>query len=171
MNIFLVGLPGSGKSTLGRQLAKDLDFAFTDTDDEIVEREGRSIPDIFASEGEGYFRILEAAVLKDICKRDKYIVATGGGTPCFFDNADIINSEGVSVFINVSPEEIARRMISSGNKNRPMTQGKSHAELMQFLKEKYTERLPYYNKARIVITGDDIKLADIKAELSGKNII
>src|SRR5690242_5204760 len=118
MKIFLLGLPGSGKTTLGKRLATALQLPFVDLDKEIERTEGKQIKDIFAEKKEDYFRKLESAELKRWCaKPGDYVMATGGGAPCFFDNIDVINSSGKSIFIDVPASEIVRRM-SVGNASR-----------------------------------------------------
>ena len=89
-NIFLVGMPSSGKSTLGRRLARALGYRFADLDKLIVQDQKRTIPEIFASEGEDYFRKVEQRILRATQQNRSLVVATGGGAPCFFDNMDFI---------------------------------------------------------------------------------
>ena len=102
LKVVLVGLPGSGKSTFGRQLAKEMGFPFLDLDQLIEERYQLKISDIFSIHGEGTFREWESLVLQDTLKQDRaYILASGGGTPCFNDNMDLINSQGISVYLDV----------------------------------------------------------------------
>src|SRR6187402_3759097 len=106
MKYFLIGLPGSGKTTLGRKLATTLKIPFVDLDHEIEERETISTQVIFKKFGEKYFREVESTVLKAWCERmGSFVMATGGGAPCFFDNMDTINQAGKSIFIDVSASE------------------------------------------------------------------
>ena len=93
MKYFIVGYMASGKSTFGKELAKDKGLPFLDLDESVESREGRSISEIFAKEGEEYFRKREREILHEICNEaDEFVLATGGGTPCFFDNMDYIGA-------------------------------------------------------------------------------
>ena len=86
MRIYLIGLPGSGKTTLGKQVAKALNLTFIDMDEKIEQTEGKSISEIFSKEGEAYFRDIERAMLHQVAQEENCIISTGGGAPCFFDN-------------------------------------------------------------------------------------
>src|SRR6188768_135637 len=99
MLIFLIGLPGSGKTTLGKQLAERLGYAFVDTDEEIVKREGRSIPDIFTQDGEDKFRLMEKEVLEELVGKTNTVVSTGGGLPCFHQNMFMIRNKGMAIYL------------------------------------------------------------------------
>jgi shikimate kinase len=153
-NIFLIGMPSSGKSTLGRQLAKRLDYQFIDMDDLIVNQELSSVFDIFKYKGEDYFRKVESKVLKGIKPNQKLIVATGGGVPCFFDNMDFVKANGISIFLNVQPEDLLKRIQKSEGNNRPLIdKKKSNEVLLNELKERYENRLKFYEQADIQIDG------------------
>jgi shikimate kinase len=153
-NIYLIGMPSSGKSTLGRQLAKRLDYQFVDMDELIVNQELSSISDIFKYKGEDYFRKVESKVLKGIKPNQKLIIATGGGVPCFFDNMDFIKTNGISIFLNVSPEDLLKRIQKSDGNNRPLIdKKKSNEVLLNELKERYENRLKFYEQADIQIDG------------------
>ncbi|MEM8967400.1 MAG: shikimate kinase, partial [Bacteroidota bacterium] len=108
LKLFLVGLPGSGKSTLGKQLAEKLDLPFIDLDD-IIEAEARQpIRKIFARQGEDYFRRLEQKTLLDtISQNSDFVMATGGGATCFFDNMQKMNDAGTTIFVDTPITEIA----------------------------------------------------------------
>src|SRR6185503_20434689 len=100
MKIFLLGLPGSGKTTLGKELSNALRLPFVDLDSEIERLEGKKISEIFAANGEEYFRNLESSELRKRCtSKGEFVMATGGGTPCFFDNMEWINRAGKSIFL------------------------------------------------------------------------
>ena len=163
MNLFLIGLPGSGKSTLGKYLSKKLNYHFIDTDDIISKKEGSGIEEIFANKGESYFRKLESDTLKEVIKTDNTVISTGGGTPCFFDNMEIINQNGLSVFLNIPVRDITKRLLESGDKNRPLIKGKNPSQIQEFLEEKLRERIPFYSKATIEFT-DTLITADMIVE-------
>ena len=147
-------MPSSGKSTLGRQLAKRLDYQFVDTDDLIENQEIASIADIFKYKGEDYFRLVESKILKEIQPNQKLIVATGGGMPCFYDGMDFIKTNGTSIFLNVPPEDLLKRIQKSDVNNRPLIDKKtSQQELLISIKERYEDRLKFYEQADIQIDG------------------
>jgi shikimate kinase len=147
-------MPSSGKSTLGRQLAKRLDYQFVDMDDLIVNQELSSVFDIFKYKGEDYFRQVESKVLKGIKPNQKLLIATGGGVPCFFDNMDFIKANGISIFLNVQPEDLLKRIQKSEGNNRPLIdKKKSNEVLLNELKERYENRLKFYEQADIQIDG------------------
>ena len=153
-NIFLIGMPSSGKSTLGKQLAKRLDFQFIDTDDLIETQEIATVSDIFQYKGEDYFRLVENKMLKGIQPNKKLIVATGGGMPCFHGGMDFIKANGTSIFLNVQPEDLLKRIQKSDTNNRPLiNKTTSQEELLDNIKKRYEARLQYYQQADIQIDG------------------
>lgn len=153
MKIFLVGMPGSGKTKIGRALGRTLGLAFYDLDEEIVQREGRSINDLFRDEGEPYFRELERRCLHRAALREEaFVLATGGGAPCFFDNMDYMNRKGITVFLDVPVREIASRMVRKGTHKRPLLKDVSKERLLQALEDKYSQREPYYSMASLRIS-------------------
>lgn len=140
-------MPGSGKSTVGKQLAERLELPFVDLDEEIEKQAGCSINELFSTRGETYFRKLEnEALLKVVEGHEKAVIATGGGTPCFFDNLDIIKQNGTSLFINPSLQELMNRMLTDELTKRPKFAGEEPKELLRKL---YNERLDYYKQADI----------------------
>lgn len=151
-NIFLIGMPSSGKSTLGKKLAKELWYRFVDMDKLIVKDQQMNIPDLFAQKGEGYFREVESRILKATLPNRGLVIATGGGVPCFFDNMDFIKENGVSVFLDVPPAVLTRRIESHGQDDRPLLSGVSSLE--EELTQKYQARLPYYSRADLTVSGE-----------------
>jgi shikimate kinase len=119
-SIYLIGMPGAGKTTLGRALATRLEIPFRDLDEEIVAKEKRSIPDIFAADGEPYFREVEAAVLRALIVAQPHMVlATGGGTPCFHQNMEVLLATGTTLYLAVPIPELVRRL-QRAYKSRPL---------------------------------------------------
>ena len=111
MKYFLVGMPSCGKSSLAKIIGKEINIQFIDLDKEIEIVEKRSINEIFNLKGEGYFRKIESEVLNSIIKSNKsFIMATGGGTPCYNDNMKIINNNGISIFLDVKISELETRL-------------------------------------------------------------
>lgn len=149
---FLVGMPASGKSTIGRLLAGQLRLNFFDLDQIIVETEKEPITDIFTKKGEAYFRELESNCLKDfIEKEDTYVLATGGGAPCFFDNMEVMNMHGTTVFLDVDIMDLYNKLAAKGTHKRPLLKGKSKKELRKELISKYEERKPFYSQSKICL--------------------
>lgn len=150
MKVFLIGLPGSGKSTLGRELASRLSMDFVDLDHVIEAREHAIIPEIFKTRGEDYFRRVESEVLSEWAQMDKsFVMSTGGGTPCFYDGMALINTRGVSVFLDESVDVIISRL--SANTHRPLLHSDNAADMRAKLEKLRRERLPVYQQASIVV--------------------
>ncbi|GGF20007.1 shikimate kinase [Echinicola rosea] len=164
--IVLVGMPGSGKSTLGKAVARQLGFDFYDLDEEIVREETKSIPEIFMNEGEGYFRRLETKVIEKLLKKDaSFLLSTGGGAPCFNENMELINRYGISVFLNVSVEQLLLRLTKNEADKRPMFRGMDTTEIRLKLQDLLADREMYYEQAKIMLSGDDISTEHLISEL------
>ena len=155
MRIFLIGFMGSGKSTMGRALASELDLTFIDLDSFLEEKYFKTIPQIFAEEGEESFRRKERKVLEEVCSFDNVILATGGGAPCFFDNMKLMNKSGFCVFLDVDVTSLVNRLIHAKTE-RPLIKGKSPEELHEFIEGLLAKRRPFYEKARYILTGSEI---------------
>lgn len=144
-NIVLIGMPGSGKSTIGKLLSEKLSFGLYDTDKEIELNENLSIEEIFATKGESYFREKETMIINDLFKINKYIISTGGGMPIYFDNINKLNEVGITIFINTSLQVLINR--NGTVSNRPLL--KNNVE--ENIKKLYNERIEIYNKSAIII--------------------
>lgn len=147
MTIFLIGMPCSGKSTLGLQLAEHLQMPFFDTDAIIEDMEGMKVSDIFTKHGEARFRDLEHELMAN-WKLSHVVVATGGGLPCHNDLIDILNSKGKTIWLQASIDALSERL-SQSEVIRPLTDGKSDKEIKSKLKELLKNRKPIYSKAQI----------------------
>jgi len=149
--IYLIGMPGSGKSTLGKKLALDLGILFVDLDVQIELKEGVSIRELFTAKGEDYFRKLESSMLREYgAMSNSFVMATGGGTPCFYDNMEFMNETGTSVFVDVPVEELVRRMNQSNTSKRPLLSDSQN--LSARLTELREARLSFYNQGKIKLT-------------------
>ena len=144
MRIFLTGFMGSGKSFVGRRLARREGLPFVDLDDCLEQHAGMSITRIFAERGEEHFRSLEAEVLRGFSVLPMFVMATGGGTPCFHGNMDWMNDHGFTVFIDPTVDIIARRL-KTEREHRPLLHGDT--ELSQLITEKLAARREWYEKA------------------------
>lgn len=148
--IFLIGYMGAGKTTLGKPLAQKLGAAFCDLDDCVEEHYGKTISEIFAEKGEDAFRTIERNILQEVVKLENVVVSCGGGTPCFFDNMEMMNACGETVFLSASPAVLKEHLLMGKNK-RPLIQGKNPEELENFVRQSLQGRLSFYQKAKNVI--------------------
>ncbi|WP_057937683.1 shikimate kinase [Algoriphagus resistens] len=166
LKIVLVGLPGSGKSTFGKQLASILQFPFYDLDYQIEESYQMKIPDIFSRYGEGQFRRWETEVLQRLLRKEaSFVLASGGGCPCFNDNMDLINKKAVSVYLDVPLEEISKRLGLTKTQNRPMFSGLDQGEIILKLKSLLVERDYFYRQSKIKLSGEDFSAELLVSEL------
>lgn len=169
VKLYLIGLPGSGKSTLGKRLAKHFNLAFIDLDLVIEQHEGKPIKDIFKEKGEDYFRQAESATLKKISINfPSFVMATGGGTPCFHDNMTVMNQSGKTIYLDVPAAEIARRILSSSSQERPLLAGLGKDALKDKIEFLRTHRAAFYKMASTIISKGDITIQDILNNLEGK---
>lgn len=156
---------GSGKSMVGKGLAKRLNLTFIDMDDYIEERNFRTIPQIFAQDGEEGFRKIEQKALHELAQFENVVIATGGGAPCFFDNMEVINRTGTSIYLKGTPRIIAERLKQS-KVERPLIKGKNYEELVAFIDETLTKRENWYKQANVIIEFDhDISVDEVLERL------
>lgn len=157
MKIFLVGLPGSGKSTAGRQLARLMEQTFLDLDHEIEQLMRMPISEVFQKYGEVYFRELERDTLdKLIHEYPHFVMATGGGTPCFHQNMETMNAAGISVFLDIPSREIIGRMSKKGMADRPLFRGLNPDNMVAEFDKKFSHRIAFYRQSKIEISGDTV---------------
>lgn len=142
IRIYLLGFMGAGKTYTGHRLARRLDFDFLDLDTFIEEAEGASIPVIFSTKGEDYFRETEARCLRETGQFERVVIATGGGTPCYFGNLEWMNENGVTIFLDTSEDILCKRLINSNK--RPLVANKTTSGLTEFITRKLSERRPFY---------------------------
>ena len=138
---------GSGKTTVGRQLALSLGLSFYDLDWYIEMRFRRTIEQIFKEKGEEGFRTIEFNMLREVAEFEDIVLSCGGGTPCFGDNMDYINSKGETIYLQAAPEVLAAHL-RMGKVVRPLIQGKNDEELLQYIRQSLAEREPYYLQAK-----------------------
>ena len=149
---------GSGKTHWGRQLSKKLGIPFFDLDEQIVSHEEKSIPEIFAAEGEEYFRLLEKDVLYIITEsHDSFVMACGGGTPCYYNNIEYMSKSGTSVWINTPVQTLYERLINE-KESRPLIKNLSDEQLKGYIIKKYADRKIYYEQADVIVDEEPVQL-------------
>lgn len=153
MKLYLIGLPGSGKSFLGKKFAEEAKIPFIDLDTIIEQETGVGIAKIFSEKGEEYFRNLEAVALRQQSKAPHFVMACGGGTPCFHDNMKFINETGNSIFLNTPVTEIVKRLNAVDKQIRPLLADTENENLESKLKSLLEKRISFYNQANLIITG------------------
>lgn len=167
MIIILIGYMGSGKSSVGKNLSKTLNMEFVDLDQFIENNEDMSIPEIFQSKGEVYFRKKEHFYLKELLQMDNCILSLGGGTPCYGANMDaILNADHAkSIYLKSSLISLVDRL-KNGKQSRPLISHlKKDEELTEFIGKHLFERAFYYNQSKIVLTTDGKSIDQITQEI------
>ncbi len=156
MKIFIVGFMGSGKSTWGKRIAARLKLDFFDLDRTIETFEGQSIPEIFAQNGEERFRELEAKYLRTWDQMDNYLLSTGGGTPCYYNNMEWMLQKGTCIYLRMTVTQLAHRLANDTG-NRPALKGLSPAERLEFIENTLASRSAFYEKSQIITDGMNLK--------------
>ncbi len=154
--IYLIGFMGSGKSRMGRELSKKMNIQNIDLDKFIESSMFMTIPEIFAKYGEEGFRKIEHEKLMELSAFENVIISTGGGAPCFYNNMEVMNQTGITLFLNPTIEMLVYRLLRSKNK-RPLIEGMGKEELTPFIQEKLKDRLPFYEQATLVIDPNEVK--------------
>ena len=162
--IYLVGYMGAGKTTAAKRIANQLGWDVVDTDSLFEEKYRISVDDFFQKYDEQLYRRLESEILKNTESLTNTVISTGGGTACFFDNMDWMNSHGLTVFMRISPKAAVDRVLHSRHK-RPLARGKSEAELTEYVNSHYASRLPFYEQARITVKSEDFDLDGLMEQI------
>lgn len=161
MRIYLIGFMGSGKSHWGTRLAERLGVPFFDLDDVIVKQEGKAITEIFAENGEEYFRLLEKNLLESLSEAyEEVIISCGGGTPCFYGNIDYMREKGKVVWLNTDCNTLVARLLKEKMK-RPLLRQIPDEELKAFIVKKLHDRKLYYEQAHITVPEDQLNLEQL----------
>lgn len=154
MRIFLIGFMGSGKTHWGKQLAELLKIPFIDLDERITLKEGKSIARIFADSGEEFFRSTERDMLEEIIEDNtSAVISVGGGTPCFFNNIDLMKKKGTVVWLNTHVDLLLERLIKE-KASRPLLNKIDDDDLRNYIVRKLNERRIYYEQAHLVIDNE-----------------
>ena len=158
MKIFLIGFMGSGKTHWGKLLSQKLNLPFFDLDEQIVANEEKPINEIFEEFGEEYFRLLEKDVLHIITEsKESFVMACGGGTPCYFKNIDYMKKSGTPVWINTSVDVMYERLLKDAA-HRPLVKELSEDQLKDYIIKKFSDRKIYYQQAELIIDEETISL-------------
>jgi shikimate kinase len=161
MKIFLIGFMGSGKTHWGRQLSAKLQLPFYDLDTVIVEKEKQSVAEIFARQGEEYFRYQERDTLEEItADQESFILSCGGGTPCFFNNIEFMKKNGKVIWLNTSIDALTNRL-QKERMTRPLISDVEEADLRRYVIRKLSERRMYYQQADVTVGEENINLDEL----------
>jgi shikimate kinase len=152
---------GCGKTHWGRILSQKLNVPFFDLDEKIVEHEGSSINEIFETKGEEYMRFLEKDVLHLLSENhENFVMATGGGTPCFFNNIDYLKKQGTVVWINCSTDCLYKRLLKEKD-HRPLLKNVADDELKSYIIKKYSSRKIFYQQANVILPEEVITIENL----------
>lgn len=158
MKIYLIGFMGSGKTHWGKLLSEKLGILFFDLDVQVAEHTGKSIPEIFASEGEEQFRLIEKDILHIITEsHGSFVLSSGGGTPCYFNNIDYMKQAGTVIWINTPLETLYKRLVEE-KQNRPLIKDLTDEQLNSFIQKKFSDRRIYYEQADVSVEEDPVHL-------------
>jgi len=161
MKIFLIGFMGSGKTHWGKLLSAKLHLPFRDLDSLIVDKEQKSIADVFSEKGEEYFRYQEKEALEELVGREEsFVLSCGGGTPCFFNNIEFMKKNGQVVWLNTSVDVLKNRLLKE-RMSRPLIKEISDDELKRYIIRKLSERKMYYEQADIMVNEESIALEEL----------
>ena len=164
-HIILVGFMCSGKTTYGKLLASAIDMPFIDMDKYIATKEDKSINRIFSEKGEPYFRQLEHETLVELLKSPPMVIAAGGGTPCFYNNMELMNNSGQTVYLQANTE-VLFEWIKNSRVNRPLLKGKTNYELFEYIENLLEQRKQFYEQARLTISATGFDASELKSLLN-----
>jgi shikimate kinase len=161
MKIFLIGFMGSGKTHWGRLLSAKLQLPFSDLDTVIVEKEKKTVSELFSEKGEEYFRYREKEVLEEIVReQESFILSCGGGTPCFFNNIEFMKKSGKVVWLNTTIDVLQERLLKE-RMTRPLIREIGDAELRRYIGRKLSERKLYYEQADVMVNEESVTLEQL----------
>jgi shikimate kinase len=170
MIVVLLGYMGSGKSTVGQILAKNLDFNFLDLDHYIEQNQKVTISEIFKAKGEIVFRKLESEAVKHLCSQsDKLVLALGGGTPCYADTMSFLvqHPNVITVALNISVKNLSERLVKE-KASRPLIANIKDEDISEFIAKHLFERSFFYNQAEISIQTDSLSVDETVATILSK---
>ena len=155
MRIFLIGYMGSGKTTIGRVVAERLGLSFVDMDAHIESKYHKTVAQIFSEFGEEKFRKMERKCLLEVADFEDVVISTGGGAPCFFDNMDVMNEKGETVYIRLTPKELSIRLKTTTLHKRPILASYQGDDLEKFIASNLEQRERFYTQAKHTVSGMD----------------
>lgn len=161
-NIILIGMPFSGKSSIGKNIAQKIGYEFYDSDVMIETRENMPIDDIFLKKGERYFRMCEINIIKGLLKKQKFVLASGGGMPIYFDNIHKLNSLGMTIFIDTPLDILINRAMRFSD--RPLVKNNCAKSMEKLFRERYV----IYKSASLIVNADDKSVEDISFDILKK---
>lgn len=167
--IILVGFPGSGKSTIAKKIANRLHYQFVDMDHLFESKYKLSIPDFFKKYGEEVFRKSEHVLLKEVIQQEKVVISTGGGTPCFHGNMELIMENGFSIYIKMAPASLLDRLVNS-KRIRPLVHNKTPEQIKQFIEEKLPIREQFFQQADMVIKGESLDFEHLMSLITKRKL-
>ena len=162
--IYLIGYMGAGKTTVGRLLADKLGWHFVDLDEAFYHIHGYTSAEYIRQFGMEDFRRKEKYVVEDLADQipfEKVIYATGGGYPCWEDNMDCLRELGTSIYLRWKPEHLAKRLILTDLTDRPLLQGRTEKELLEFIAPQLQAREPFYQRANHIL---DVEICDEQSD-------
>jgi shikimate kinase len=160
MRIFLVGYMGSGKTRTGKLLAKAMNYGFMDMDELFEERYRITIQDFFRKYDEEAFRKLEHQLLSETILSDNVVYSMGGGTPCFYDNMEMLKQYGLTVYIKMPAPALFRRLKES-KKQRPVLHRLDSDDLLLHIQSQLAARDPFYSKAELTVDGINLNIIEL----------
>lgn len=160
--IFLIGFMGSGKSYWGNRWAAKYELPFIDLDKLVEQKENKTIAAIFEENGEEYFRKLETDCLKAVSGKRSFIMACGGGAPCFNNNMQWMNEQGTTVYLSAAPEFLYNRVVEEKDR-RPLLKNLAGSELFSFIEKKLEEREPFYRQAKIILPSEELNTGSLQS--------
>ena len=160
MRVFIIGYMGSGKTTIGKRVAKRLSMNFVDMDIHIEGKMHKTVTQIFGEMGEERFRELERKCLLEVSEYENVIISTGGGAPCFFDNMELMNASGITIYLHLSPNILAERLKTTNLLNRPILANYQGDKLKDYIASTLAKREIFYLQAQVKVNGTDKEIAD-----------
>jgi len=162
MKIFIIGYMGSGKSTFGRKLSRRLNCPFVDMDKVFQLQFNSTISNYFEKQGEEAFRREEMLLLRQYQNQENLIISTGGGTPCFYDNMEWMNDNGLTIYLEMSPAALFSRL-KNAKTVRPLLPPTE--DFISFITTHLAKRAPYYSAAQITLNGLSISIDQVILEI------